>query len=94
MKAAVLLLCVAVAILIAAMNAGAVLDASIRLYGYPPARAVIAVIWTVIGLALGAMALALISRRARRQVETDFPEQHGGIGAADFETVQRHNERN
>jgi uncharacterized BrkB/YihY/UPF0761 family membrane protein len=87
MRSAVLLLALAVALILSALNAAAVFDGLTAIYANEPARKVIAGIWLIVGLALGAMALALLSRRAYRQVEQDFPEH--GIGAADVEPAKR-----
>jgi uncharacterized membrane protein YhaH (DUF805 family) len=72
MKAAALMLCLAIALILAAINAAAVFDGLTAIYANNGARTVIAGLWMVVGLALGAMALALIARRGHRVADEDF----------------------
>jgi len=94
MRAAIALLIVALLILAAAWNAGTLLDAWLAVLSNDTARHAYAVTLALFGAALGILALVMISRRAYRQIEIDFPDaETGGIGAADRETVKRSNER-
>jgi hypothetical protein len=74
MRAAILLLAVALAIIACAWNANQLIDAWIALYSFEPARKVMAWSWGLIGAALGILALVMISRRAYRQIDRDFPD--------------------
>lgn len=87
MRAALALLFVAFLLITAALNAAAVCDALLALYASAIARTARASAWMLIGICLGAVALALMSRRAYRQIDEDFPES--GIGAADLEDLKR-----
>jgi ABC-type Fe3+-siderophore transport system permease subunit len=88
MRAAVALLFLAFLILGAAFNSAAVIDAYVAWLSSETFRATMRASWWIIGAMLLVAALALLSRRAYRQLDADFPE-HGGIGAADVETIKR-----